>query len=771
MANQPLRALYTAHTSKQVLALTKISTLFIIALLLGVFTSIGYSQNTSGSEATSSEATNSEFSNNEFGSSEFGSSEYMSLDDVQTGELLFRTDAAGTFIPATKLAIDVDMEISGMVARVSLKQSFSNQGDTWAEGMYVFPLPEDAAVDSLKMRIGDRIIEGEIHKKEDAKQIYEEAKEAGQQTSLVEQERPNLFTTSVANIPPGETIIIEIGYLETLHYDAGQFSMRFPLAITPRYIPSPFASNSTTLATGEAVTETISVGETGFANNAVPNINLVVEDAARITPPYISPVSNSQTSSSQAQEIVNPVTLKVKLSAGFPLSKLESLYHEVTRTDVGYNAILELTGPVPADRDFVLTWEPSIAAPEAAIFEENYQGNNYALVMLMPPKVISQSERQAREVILVIDTSGSMSGTSMQQAREALKLGLKRLDPQDKFNVIEFDDEAVPFFAGSVAATEGNIRRAINKVNNLEANGGTEMAKALNLSFRNTSSSNSAFLKQIVFITDGSVGNESELFELINANLGNARLFTVGIGSAPNAYFMRKAAEFGRGTYTFIGDVGEVQEKMLSLFEKIESPALTNLKLSFPNGTELYPTTVPDLYVGEPVIVVAKIKSSNSSANSAGQIKLSGQTTTERWSRSIELSGGSQNNANQSGISQLWAKSKIEALEDSTVGSSLQVQDEVKEDIIEVALEHHLVSAYTSLVAVDKTPVRPTDEVLDQQEMPQNLPLGQDYNAIFGYPNTATAADLQLILALLALLAAIALLYSNKFKSFWHIKH
>ena len=670
---------------------------------------------------------------------ENSNSSYIRLDDVQTGELLFRTDAAGAFIPATKLAIDVDMEISGMVARVSLKQSFSNQGESWAEGVYVFPLPEDAAVDSLKMRIGDRIIEGEIHKKEDAKQIYEEAKEAGQQTSLVEQERPNLFTTSVANIPPGETIIIEIGYLETLRYDAGQFNLRFPLAITPRYVPASDSGIQTTLADDEVVTETIVIDESGFSSGSTSTVT----DAARITPPYIS----------ENQAVVNPVTLKVKLSAGFPLANIESLYHEIERNDIGYNTLLELAGPVPADRDFVLTWQPAVTAPEAAVFEESYQGDNYALVMLMPPKVISQSERQAREVILVIDTSGSMSGTSMEQARKALKLGLERLDTQDKFNVIEFDDEAIPFFAGSVSANATNIRRAINKVNNLEANGGTEMAKALKLSFRNTASNNSNYLQQIVFITDGSVGNENELFELIKSNLGKARLFTVGIGSAPNAYFMRKAAEFGRGTYTFIGDVDEVQEKMLALFQKIENPALTNLKLDFPNGTELYPTTVPDLYVGEPVIVVAKLR------NAAGQIKLSGQTTNERWSRSIELNGGSE-----AGISQLWARSKIEALEDSTVGANLQIQDSVKENIIEVALKHSLVSAYTSLVAVDKTPVRPENETLDEQNMPQNIPLGQDYNAIFGYPNTATTADLQLLIAVLALLAAFTLFYFDKSK-------
>ncbi len=640
----------------------------------------------------------------------------VSLSDITRGELLFRSsELAGYFEPATQLAIEVNIEVTGMVARSTVKQTFENTGDNWVEGIYVFPLPEDSAVDTLKMHIGERIIEGEIQEKEEARATYEAAREAGQRASLVEQERPNMFTTSVANIGPKETIIIEISYLEMLSYDAGKFSMRFPLAITPRYIPGEPLENNLASGTGWALD-----------TNQVP-------DASHITPPVLPP----------NKPLRNPVTLKASIDAGFPLLSLESSYHTINISTDGNLNTIELDGPIPADRDFELTWEPDVNSPEAAIFEQTWEDDPYALVMLMPPQLQSVETILQREVILIIDTSGSMSGTSMVQAKEALKLALKRLSPQDKFNVIEFDDEARAFFKQTQPASQRNISSALQQVEHLEANGGTEIAKALNLALGGRVSE--GFLSQVVFITDGSVGNESQLFEIITNKLGDTRLFTVGIGSAPNAYFMRKAAEFGRGTYTFIGQVSEVQEKMLRLFEKLENPVLTGLKLQFPRGTEFYPEIIPDLYVGEPILVTAKLP------QTGGTVSASAEANNEPWSRQLTLEG-----KEQVGVTKIWARNKIEALENGTIGESRLNRDAIRENTIQVALKYHLVSDYTSLVAVDKTPARAIDETLDQENMPQNLPAGQDYNAIFGgYPSGATSAALNLLLGVLGILLAV----------------
>ena len=641
----------------------------------------------------------------------------VSLSDITRGELLFHSDElAGYFETATQLAIEVDIEVTGMVARSTIKQTFENTGDNWVEGIYVFPLPEDSAVDTLKMHIGERIIEGEVQEKEEARATYEAARESGQRASLVEQERPNMFTTSVANIGPRETIIIEISYLEMLSYDAGKFSMRFPLAITPRYIP------------GERLEDDLESSGTGWSADTTQ-----VPNASRITPPVLPP----------SEPLRNPVTLKISVNAGFSLKSLRSSYHTINIATTGNLNLVELRGPVPADRDFELVWEPDVDSPEATIFEQTWLGESYALIMLMPPELQDIKAVPPREVILIIDTSGSMSGVSMTQAKEALRLALKRLKLQDSFNVIEFNDEARAFFERAKPATPSNINSALREVERLQANGGTEIAKALNLALGNESPK--GLLSQVVFITDGSVGNETELFELITTKLGNTRLFTVGIGSAPNAYFMRKAAQFGKGTYTFIGDVSEVQKKMLRLFEKIENPVLTELEVQFPRGTEFYPKTVPDLYVGEPILIVGKLPRAN------GKVQLSAHNDDQLWFAGLDIKG-----KEQTGVAQLWARQKIAALEDSTVGESRLNRDGISEDIVQVALKYHLVSDYTSLVAVDKTPARAPNENLNQENMPQNLPAGQDYNAIFGgYPKGATSAPLNVLLGVLGLLLAV----------------
>ena len=657
----------------------------------------------------------------------------LRLDDVRSGELLFRTATPDTFRAATQLSTDVTIDVSGMVARVSVVQTFENTGTDWAEAVYVFPLPEDAAVNSLKMRVGERIIEGEIQEKEEAKATYETAKAAGQHTSLVEQERPNMFTTLVANIAPGESIEIAIGYLETLRYEGGQFSLRFPMAITPRYSPGQPLLGETPVLESSQLKVAYEPAASGWAVATTE-----VSDAPRISPPYRRP----------DEKLHNPVTLRATIDAGFPLKKLESTYHEVEAVPTEPNSV-KLVGPVPAERDFELVWTPDVGAqPGAAVFTETLDGEPYALIMLMPPSVVSKAPALPRDVTLIIDTSGSMEGMSIGQARKSLLLALERLRPTDRFNIIEFNDTARQLFTSSQAANPRYLDQAKRYVRRLSAGGGTEMASALDLAF--ATHAPEGYLRQIVFVTDGSVGNEAALFNLIERGLGNGRLFTVGIGAAPNSYFMRKAAEFGRGTYTYIGDVAEVGEKMTALFAKLESPVLTGLNLDLPPGAEAYPATVPDLYAGEPVVVSLKLQDANA------ELKLQGVVGEQNWTRDLSLQG-----ANSEGVGNLWARAKIESLHDEEIrGGDVEV---LRDRIVQVALRHSLVTAYTSLVAVDKTPARPANESLNNEDIPQNLPLGGDFDAIFGaqtvgYPNTATSAPMNLLISLLTFALVLLLL-------------
>lgn len=651
------------------------------------------------------------------------------LNDVRSGSLLFYGQEEGLYQPATQLSTDVDMQISGMVARVTLSQHFRNEGENFLEAIYVFPLPEDAAVDTLRMRIAERIIEGEIQEKEEARATYEAAVAAGQQTSLVEQNRSNLFTTNIANIPPGEEITVEISYLQTLHYDAkdegGSFRLRFPLAITPRYIPGQ-PLNASELAEGEVANRQLESSATGWAQDtdAVP-------DASQITPPYHDATAH-------------PVSIHANLNTGFPIASLESLHHPIVQQELAEHeySIDLATGDMPATRDFVLRWSPDVGSvPEAALFKEQWQGDDYALVMLMPPQLQNVGQTPPREMIFILDTSGSMGGTSIVQAKAALNLALNRLEPRDRFNIIEFDSDTTQLYPEPKMASQGNIRAARLWIDRLVADNGTEMAEPLQRSMRGRAPRD--YLRQIVFITDGSVGNEAQLFQQIEREIGTARLFTVGIGSAPNSYFMRKAAEFGRGTFSYIGDISNVQNEMVQLFEKLENPVLTGLEVQLPRGSEAFPATIPDLYAGEPVLMHVRLPD-----NAQGDVSLVGSHENQDWTRNLALQGG----GSESGVSQLWARAKIESFYDRGMRDYEYGYEQQREDITAVALHHHLVSEYTSLVAVDKTPVRPQDAELDSENVPQNTPDGQT----LGYPSTATAANLYLMLALL--LFAVALL-------------
>ena len=638
--------------------------------------------------------------------------------DMQTGSLLLRMENGYT--SATRLNTDVDMDISGLVARVKVRQSFRNTSKHWVEGVYVFPLPDKAAVDRMRLHIGERFIEGEIQEKEDAKKTYEKAKAAGKKASLVEQQRANLFTTSVANIAPGELVVVEIEYLEDIRYEKGQFSIRFPMTLTPRYI------------SGNALPDRIGSGWAPDTDR--------VPDASAITPPQVT------------HSTAHQLSLKANVNAGMPLEIIASRYHPVSISEKKNRYAVSLrSGTVAMDHDFELVWRPiPSAAPRAMSFTETIDGKPYFLLMVMPP---DQEKLPAgsipRETILIIDTSGSMHGVSIQQAKRAVQLALKGLQPADRFNIIEFNSVTRSLFRQSQAVNPSTIAEASAFVERLQAGGGTEMRPALSLALDSPPSE--AHLRQIVFVTDGSVGYEDELFSMIEDRLGAARLFTVGIGSAPNSWFMRKAAEAGRGSYTFISALHEVQERMDSLFQKLEQPQVTNIEVQWPSSvvTDSFPAVVPDLYLGEPVTV--KVEASGKFRRN-DTILVSGNSVGGAWTAEVPVKSG----PDSPGVAALWARARIGELMD--VERRHTDPAEIRSRIVETALAHHLVSKYTSLVAVDKTPARPTNESLNSEQVPNLMPYGQSTNAIFGFPATATNGPMQRLVGFLTLMAALFLI-------------
>jgi Ca-activated chloride channel family protein len=412
------------------------------------------------------------------------------------------------------------------------------------------------------------------------------------------------------------------------------------------------------------------------------------------------------------------------------------------------NRVVEFRdGTVAADRDFVLEWEPVAAErPRAALFTEQLGGDHYALLMVMPPQGESApSSRISRETIFVIDTSGSMHGTSIEQARNALLLALERLQPDDWFNVIQFNNASEALHHSSVRAHRGAVEEAKRFVSRLGAEGGTEMLPALRAALGGSDAGGA--VRQVVFITDGNVGNEAELFSYLKQQLGESRLFTVGIGSAPNSHFMRRAARFGRGTFTHIGSPQEVSARMRELFAKLESPVLHDIRVAWGDArTESWPEPIPDLYLGEPVLVVARLP------EPGGDVVLSGRRDRDFWELRFGLVGGAQG----AGIDKLWARKKIAALMDSLAEG--RDADAVRRQVTELGIRHHLVSKYTSLVAVDLTPTAPAGETPKTRPLPVELPAGWSHPKVFAaLPGTATPAPLLQLLGALALLGAALL--------------
>ena len=640
--------------------------------------------------------------------------------DATSGSFLMRRGKAEPWAKAPTLATDVAFQVSGVVARAKVAQRFKNTTEEWVEGIYVFPLPERAAVDRLRMKVGERIIEGQIREREQAKVEYQQARASGRKASLVEQERPNIFTTSVANLGPGEELLVEIEFQQALSFDEGEVRLRFPLVVGPRYIP------------GLAMLS----GLPGFGWASDTD---VVPDASRVTPPVLPPGEGPR----------NPVRIEVELDAGFPIDRLFSRYHAVrSEGNEGRYRVWLADERVPADRDFELCWTPKPGTlPRSAVFEEEREGATYVLLTLFPPvgPAVAAS-RLPREVVYVVDTSGSMEGLSIQQARKALLLALDRLHPGDRFNVIQFNSVTEALFPATRPLTTESRAAARKWVERLQASGGTEMAAALDAAL--VGSDDPKLVRQVVFLTDGSVGNEDQLFGIIHQRLGDTRLFTVGIGSAPNGHFMTKAAEFGHGTFTYIGDIREVEEKMGRLFTALESPVLTGIEVRWPAGAavEAWPQRIPDLYLGEPVVVSARLE------GRASEVVVSGRRGAQPWRAELPLTA----NLGSEGMGVLWAQRKVQSLLDSVHdGASPEA---VRAAIVALGLEHHLVTRHTSLVAVDVTPTRPEDAALSSRAIPTNLPHGWSYEGVFGeLPQTATPAPLHVLAALVAFALAAAL--------------
>ncbi|TDF36574.1 marine proteobacterial sortase target protein [Alteromonadaceae bacterium M269] len=672
---------------------------------------------------------------------------------LKQGSLLLDTENEAFQLMSPVVKTDVDIRVTGMVGRVTITQQFRNPSTDWVNGTYVFPLPENAAVDHLKLKVGSREFEGQVHPKKKAKKIFQQAKKSGRKASLIEQERPNLFTNAIANIGPFETVEVTIEYQQLIQYNQGEFSLRFPSTLTPRYIPESLDSGFPLIKNRNSSSNSYRneewYGE--LSAHSVP-----ISEALRITPPFKTQFEDE-----------NELVVQANIDTGFEVTQIQSSSHAIDilpTTASRFDVFLKQRAK--ADRDFMLSWRrQDESKPLVSHFTQVHQGQEYGMLMLLPPN-ISNDEQSVipRDVTFILDISGSMQGQSIEQAKSSLIFGMETLTEKDNFNIIVFNSGAHAYWSSFQEASPENIIDARKFVRDLRAGGGTEMAKALSLAFQHIESSETSSLqsetrlRQLIFITDGSVGNEEQLMRLIDRNLGNSRLFTVGIGSAPNTYFMSEAAKTGRGHFTYINNINHVGEKMQHLFAQINQPVLSNIQLDFPSGVEAYPSKIPDLYAGQPLLISYK-------GNTLGYaLTASGQLTKTHWSKSFPPAVSNlalkEYQEEPSGLNVLWARNKITQL--TTDRRRASNSAEINKAIETTALTHHLVSEFTSLVAVDVTPSRPLNTVAIDKAVPNHLPAGSNTRQhASSLPQTATPAQLKLLIGLLLIVISICKLLTT----------
>ncbi|MFK7829332.1 MAG: marine proteobacterial sortase target protein [Congregibacter sp.] len=648
---------------------------------------------------------------------------------------------------ALQLESHLQLKVSGLLARGTLTQRFRNNSAEWREAEYLLPLPQDAAVTRLELQVGERTILGEIRERNAARQVYDAARKAGQRAALLEQQRPHLFTTRVANVPPGEEIAVRVEMVLPVRYRDGEFSLRFPTTVTPIYIPGlplPDAESDES-----ATTPWLPLNGSGWAaaTHAVPDAPLLTTDQ------YLE--------AGDDHTPLNPLSIQITLQAGMPLAQVEALYHDlqVDRVDGGFDLSLR-DGRTEMDRDLVLRWTPTATStPQAAVFREAFDGDEFALLMLLPPQAALPASRLPRELILVIDVSGSMQGEPIRQARASVLHSLTTLHESDYVNIIAFSDHHKALFREARRADAQTLATAERFVRGLDASGGTEMYPALEtaLALPMPSAANMEMddagevsdadpLRQLIFVTDGAIGNEDALLSLLEAKARNTRVFTVGIGSAPNSYFMHRAAEAGRGETVFIARPSDVAPRLNALFERIDRPLARDLRVHWPASAEVFPLQIPDLYARQPLMQVARF----TGPVSGGTIRVQGQLAGRAWERQIALPETQADN----GVAQHWARQKLAAI--MQAGRRGAPRDVLKERALPVALRFSLASPFTSFVALEAQPVRPAEARVAAAKLQQVRPQDQAATSI-AFAQGATSGPVKLYLSLFfAFVALIA---------------
>ncbi|MEO8659955.1 MAG: VIT and VWA domain-containing protein [Bryobacteraceae bacterium] len=577
---------------------------------------------------------------------------------------------------------DVNAEISGFLARVTVTQEFENPYGETIEAVYAFPLPADSAVDDMTMLIGDRTVKAVIKPREEAQRIYDAARNHGQAAALLDQERPNLFTQSVANILPGSKVKIVISYVETLKYDEGSYEFTFPTVVGPRYVP-----------------------------NTVP-------DASRITPPVAG----------KGTRAGHDISIQMKLDAGVAIEGLQSPTHEVSIERSGtHEAVIRLNrkSEIP-NKDFVLRYAVAGKKIQDAVLTYRKGNDGFFAMILQPPERVTVEDVTPKELIFVIDTSGSMSGFPIEKAKETMDLALNGLYPRDTFNLITFSGDTVILFPEPVPATAENLASARQFLRSRSGRGGTEMMKAIRAAL--DPSDHADKVRIVCFMTDGYVGNDMEIVAEVKKHT-NARVFSFGIGSSVNRFLLDNMAREGRGEVEYVGLNDDGSAAARRFHERVRNPLLTDVSVDFGGlpVQEVYPRRTPDLFSAKPVVVFGKY---SHAAN--GIVRLQGRMSGRSVTREIRVALPEAAAAHDV-LGTLWARARIDDLmsQDWAGAQSGQPRPDIKAAVTALGLHYRLMTQYTSFVAVE-------DRVISEGgttrrvQVPVEMPEGVSHEGIFG---------------------------------------
>jgi len=570
----------------------------------------------------------------------------------------------------------VDARIAGNIARVEVTQTFTNPNNKPLEAIYKFPLPDDAAVDDMEIRIGDRIIQGNIKKKEEAQQIYQTAKREGKTAGLLEQQKDNIFTQSLANIQPGEEVEVVIRYTNTLQFIGNDYEFAFPLVVAPRY------------------------GET--SNNFNPFI----------TPAF----AENDTKMRSGKDI----EVNIEIDAGVAVSNVQSPSHQVAIQNSSSVTKVALTNKdIIPNQDLILRYQLMGAETQATVLtQSNQQGGHFA-TYLIPALNYNDNEIVPKDVVFLMDTSGSQRGFAIAQSKELMRQFISGLNDNDTFNIIDFSSTTRRLASQPLANNRLNRARALDYVGRIDANGGTELMNGID-EVINFPPAEDGRLRSIVLLSDGLIGADEEVIGRIRDNIkpGN-RLYSFGVGSSSNRFLLNRLAELGRGTVTILPpneDAVKVAEKF---YREINKPIITNIELSWigeGKTPEIYPRQAPDLFASQPLVLYGRKEDA-----AQGKLKISGTIAGGKPYEQI-LDVNFQQIGGNSAVAQLWGRSRIKDLMNEMYGRK---SDRGIAAVTNTALDYNLLSKYTAFVAVDeKSPISASIDRIDREE------LSAEYNSI-----------------------------------------